>query len=129
MSFAGQLDAFAAKTKLSMDLIVRKVTLDLGTALIQKSPVRSGRFKNNWQAGTGAVNLDVGAANDPSGTAAVTRLAAVVATAKAGGVIYVTNSLPYAVRLEYGWSSQAPGGMVRTTTAEFKTYLTKALQS
>ena len=36
----------------------------------------------------------------------------------AGNVVYLTNNLPYAQRLEYeGWSKQAPAGMVRVNMA------------
>lgn len=33
---------------------------------------------------------------------------------------YFANSLPYAFRLENGWSKQAPMGMVKVTTAEWR---------
>ena len=32
--------------------------------------------------------------------------------------IYIQNNLPYANRLENGWSNQAPAGMVALTIAE-----------
>jgi hypothetical protein len=37
-----------------------------------------------------------------------------------GQTIFITNSLPYAQRLEYGWSKQAPLGVVRITAVEFQ---------
>jgi len=39
---------------------------------------------------------------------------------KAGQVIYLVNNLPYAIPLEYGHSSQAPGGMVRLTVQKWR---------
>ena len=45
---------------------------------------------------------------------------------KAGGVEYITNNLPYAERLEYGYSQQAPAGMVRVTAARFRELLARA---
>jgi hypothetical protein len=36
---------------------------------------------------------------------------------------YITNNLPYAERLEYGWSGQAPSGMIRLSLAEFEQVL------
>ncbi|NBT33816.1 MAG: hypothetical protein EBT13_18445 [Rhodobacteraceae bacterium] len=33
-------------------------------------------------------------------------------------IIYIQNNLPYANRLENGWSGQAPQGMVALTVAE-----------
>jgi len=35
-------------------------------------------------------------------------------------VIYLTNNLPYAQRLEEGYSQQAPAGMVALTIQEFQ---------
>ena len=44
----------------------------------------------------------------------------------AGGVTYLSNSLPYAVPLENGWSKQAPQGMVKLTAQEFPQYVSQA---
>lgn len=75
-----------------------------------------GRFRANWMLGIGQVNTTTTEEKDAGGTATVARIAAAMQDQKAGGVFYVTNSLPYAQRLEYeGWSSQAPNGMVRIT--------------
>lgn len=35
----------------------------------------------------------------------------------------ISNKQPYALRVEYGWSSQAPNGMMRRAIAEFPTLL------
>jgi hypothetical protein len=35
--------------------------------------------------------------------------------------------MPYALRLEYGWSKQAPAGMVRVTVAEFQAVVNAAV--
>jgi hypothetical protein len=42
-------------------------------------------------------------------------------------VIYLTNALPYARRLEYGWSKQAPSGMVRISAMRFAEAVRKAI--
>ncbi len=55
-------------------------------------------------------------------------MAKTAAQAKAGDVIYLANSLPYIRRLEYGWSKQAPAGMVRGTVGEFQQAIDKALK-
>lgn len=72
-----------------------------------------GRFKNNWQVGIGFVNTDTSRNPDSNGAAALAAFAPTLNSWKAGDTIYLTNSMPYAQRLEYGWSKQAPGGMVR----------------
>ncbi|VEB42983.1 Uncharacterised protein [Chromobacterium violaceum] len=35
---------------------------------------------------------------------------------------WLVNPMPYAVKLEYGWSKQAPAGMVRLTLAEISSH-------
>ena len=42
------------------------------------------------------------------------------ANLKAGGIYYITNNVPYIMRLEYGSSKQAPAGMARITVAKWQ---------
>lgn len=125
MSFADEIARFAAKTRLSMDTIVRKVVLDVGTSLIDKSPVDTGRFRGNWFLGINAVNETTTEETESSQS----RINVGVEALKAGGVVYITNSLPYAIPLEYGHSDQAPNGMVRLTVVEYQQYITNAVRS
>jgi hypothetical protein len=127
--FSDQLAKFAAKTKLSADVAVRKVALQVAGSLIERSPVDSGRFKNNWIAGVNVPNTATSVEADKSGSAALGRISQAIAAVPAGGVIYICNSLPYARRLEYGWSKQAANGMVRITALEYQQFLRKALAS
>lgn len=79
-----------------------------------------GRFRGNWQ-----VTFDspaVGAIDrvDKAGTATLAAGREVLAHYDSGeyGSIWFTNNVPYAKRLEYGWSLQAPAGIVRVVAAE-----------
>lgn len=79
-----------------------------------------GRFRGNWQ-----VSFDrpaVGAIDrvDKAGTATLAAGREVLAHYDSGeyGSIWFTNNVPYAQRLEYGWSKQAPAGIVRVVAAE-----------
>jgi hypothetical protein len=54
---------------------------------------------------------------DTSGAATIARIAGQVTSVKAGGEVWIVNNLPYAGRLEYGYSQQSPSGMVRVTLA------------
>lgn len=79
-----------------------------------------GRFRGNWQ-----VSFDrpaVGAIDrvDKAGTATLAAGRDVLANYDSGeyGSIWFTNNVPYAQRLEYGWSKQAPAGIVRVVAAE-----------
>lgn len=71
-----------------------------------------GRFKNNWLVSYGTPAA--GTPNEPNGGGAASMAEASKSlTLPTGGQVYLVNNLPYAQRLEYGWSKQAPTGMVR----------------
>lgn len=79
-----------------------------------------GRFRANWQHASGVIPLASVPGVDPSGDDTRRRLVASIQDIEAGGIEYFVNNLPYAIALEYGHSSQAPVGMVRTTQARFQ---------
>jgi len=75
--------------------------------------VDSGRARGNWQP---AINNAIGVeleTTDKNGNATITKVGSETNNLKAGDTFYLSNNLPYAERLEYGWSKQAPSGMVR----------------
>jgi hypothetical protein len=126
-TFSENLRAFVAKAKGNEELVLRKVVLQLEISLVMKSPVDTGRFRANWQIGYDQVNASTDAAPDPTGEAAIARAQAALQGIQVGGIVYLTNSLPYARPLEYGHSKQAPTGMVRETVVEFGRYLEQAV--
>jgi hypothetical protein len=99
----------------------------MGGAMVEMSPVRSGRFRGNWQYGTDAINTSTSGADDKSGRTSLNRIQADVRGWVPGQTMYLTNSLPYAQRLESGWSGQAPAGMVKVTIANFQSHFAQAL--
>lgn len=158
MSFADSVARFADKAKGNADEVVRQVTMTIADRLVDKSPVGNpdvwlslnpyvsldtnklerkkapagyvgGRFRANWQIGAGSPDTTATNEVDPGGSNTKTRLSAAIDNTGAGGITYVTNSLPYGPKLEYeGHSSQAPSGFVRTTAAEFRQYVSQALE-
>nr|WP_296267456.1 hypothetical protein [Pseudomonas sp. UBA6562] len=88
-----------------------------------------GRFRGNWQ-----FSIDSPATNeldriDPSGNEAISALLNQVQALTIGQTAYIVNNLPYAIPLEYGHSTQAPGGMVRVTLANFQRIVDQAIRS
>lgn len=51
MSFTGDLKKFSDKTKITLDVVVRKVAIDLTTEIVRATPVDTGMAKNNWFLG------------------------------------------------------------------------------
>ena len=125
--FEAQISRFVEKAKGNVDLVVRKVALDMFRRVIMKSPVDTGRFKGNWQVAIGSIPAGTVQIDDKTGTATVAKVAAVALGMRAGQVIYLVNNLEYARPLEYGHSRQAPGGVVRLTIREFSQVVDKAV--
>ncbi len=117
------MDTLIKRSGADVDKVVRKATFELFSSVVRKSPVDTGRFRANWNVSYGAPD-----ANTTESTQAARALAAAqkALTLPTGGKVYLTNGLPYAQRLEYGWSQQAPAGMIRLSVAEMKLHLSKA---
>jgi len=88
-----------------------------------------GRFRANWQIGVGTMNTTTTEDTDKSGSATLARIKGVADGLKAGQVVVISNSLPYAQRLEVGWSKQAPQGMVRLTVADLPGLMAQHLKA
>lgn len=79
-----------------------------------------GRFRGNWQVSFGRPADGEIDRIDKTGTATLEAGNAILATFDGTKEvsIWFTNNVPYARRLEYGWSQQAPIGIIRPTVAE-----------
>jgi len=87
-----------------------------------------GRFRGNWQVSFDARTTDETGRVDKAGHLTIAAGNVTLGLFKVGvGDIYFCNNVPYAYRLEMGHSSQAPGGMVRITAAEFQRYFSEAV--
>lgn len=111
-----------------MEAVVRKSTFGVMREVIEKSPVDTGRFRGNWQPAIGAAPAGTLETVDPSGAATIAKIEAVAATMDAGDVAYLANNLPYAQRLEDGWSKQAPQGMVRLSVQRWQPIVDEAVR-
>lgn len=119
MSFALELDEWVEKAKGNLDRVTRETLMLATQGVVMRSPVDTGRFVANWQFGAGVIDLTTSDQVDPGRAITIAKVQAQLGAVQAGGVYYLTNSLPYAYRLEYeGWSKKkAPAGMVRVTLA------------
>lgn len=127
MSFAADLSKFAQRASGNIDLVVQKVTMDLASGVIMKSPVDTGRFRANWMFGQGSMPSGTTEAIDKGGAATLQGIISQIGKTKAGGVSYIANNLPYGQVLEDGSSDQAPSGMVKLTITEFQDYVKRAI--
>lgn len=100
--------------------VVRGTLIDLAQKVIVRSPVDTGRFRNNWNSSINTPNSATTTTADASGSKAKAQSVNTIKKMDMGSTFYMTNNLPYAKRLEFGYSDQAPNGMVRITVAEFQ---------
>ncbi|EDY5968324.1 HK97 gp10 family phage protein [Salmonella enterica] len=124
--FTLDVKSFCEKAKKNPETVMRQVSIKLFRAIILGSPVDTGRFRNNWFAAIGPNHsMETTNYTGKEGTAAINRMTRVVGESRGMGwtELTLTNNLPYAQRLEFGWSKQAPVGMVRVNIARFNTLL------
>lgn len=99
--------------------VVKGTLIGMGTRIIKRSPVDTGRFRGNWQFTIGSPAIG----NTANTTPPTSDLMAKANALEAGMVFFMTNNLPYGERLEFGYSNQAPAGMVRVSLAELEQVL------
>ncbi|EKT6236712.1 HK97 gp10 family phage protein [Salmonella enterica] len=123
MSFALDVSKFMEKAKKNPEKVMRQVSIKLFSAIIKASPVDTGRFRMNWMASGSTPADGTTDATDKSGNTATGNATSFVLNAADWHTFTLTNNLPYAQRLEYGWSQQAPQGFVRVNVSRFQQLL------
>jgi hypothetical protein len=127
-SFALDISKFVNKSHSNVDKVTRKIVFDVIRSVIKKSPVDTGRFKGNWQYGTGEMPTGTLDIYDADGRGTLVHLMGQVPQQAAGKVHYIVNNLPYSIRLENGYSSQAPFGIIGLTISEYPGVVRQAAQ-
>ena len=113
------------------EIVVANTVIKTANAIVDLSPVDTGRFKANWQitanspAQQSVIDYDELGAETKR---ALARQARAVARSKETSVIYITNRLDYAAWLEYGASNQAPAGVLGVVQARLGRYFQEAVE-
>ncbi len=121
--FEKQIKKYLKKTRATGTKEIRRLSLFALGQLIKKSPVDEGVFRGNWNVGLNKTNISVD--GDRRFREAIAEGNSVIGSIKSGDSIDLSNALPYAMRIEYGWSDQAPAGVVRVTQYELLGWLKK----
>lgn len=98
--------------------VVNKIGLDLFADVTKLSPVDTGRYRANWNLNENTPDLteETSFSNKP-GTGTSLKPPS-LASNPDYPVLYLTNGLPYAVRIEQGWShTKAPQGVLKVALA------------
>lgn len=141
MSFELDLKKFAEKAAARADEAVAGIVTGLHVKIDARSPVGDarywknpppkgyvgGRFRANWQLGVGSMPGGTIATPDPDGGSVRARIQAAIPSDAAGKIYYLVNNVPYAQRLEHGWSRQAPQGVVGLSLLEVQDVVNNAV--
>jgi hypothetical protein len=130
MTWESDWKKIESKIDRTFDQGIRATILELSTAIIKDTPAKTGRARGNWQASigrgaTGEVSVESKRTGEAKAILSVNQKASVAV----GDLYYLTNNVPYIERLEYGWSKQAPGGMVRKNLQNFNRLLAKNIKA
>ena len=117
MSFSSQVDKALGSMEKDAEKLVKGTLLSIFSKTIARTPVESGRLRNNWHTGIGFQNMGKRNANK-GGVNSLNEASKTLKKVKMGDVVYFSNNLPYAHRIEYGGFSKAPRGMLRISVAE-----------
>lgn len=102
------------------------------TALVEGSPVDTGRFRGNWQVTPNRPPLYALNNYDKDGGKTIAEgKRAIHAILRGGGAvrsIHFSNMLIYANALEYGHSKQAPAGVVGIVAIRLRTFMAEAIK-
>lgn len=112
---------FIKQTGADTSLVLRKFMFDLMNRVIARTPVATGRARAGWSAAGNALGIKMPKPNrrkpgDPAFD--VGEYEEQLDGPKQ--FIRVANNVDYILPLEYGWSKQAPAGMVRISMAELR---------
>ena len=110
MTWNNQPSNFTLQLLSEADTLTKKITGEMLQQVVVRSPVDSGAYRSNHRVSIGNVDTSYDVSDTSNGA-----ISKGIRTIQAGGglgkVVHVSNSLPYAVRLENGWSQQAPLGV------------------
>lgn len=130
--FRVNVDAWINAVESGLEDVVKIMCKDVNEALINGSPVDTGRFKGNWQVTANQIPLHAVNNYDRSGSETIARGNRVIdGLFKGGGAVksvHFSNMLIYANALEYGHSKQAPNGVVGIVALRLRSFMTDAIR-
>lgn len=95
---------------------IKEIAGQIFRTAVKLSPVYTGSFRASWRVSFNLPRTDVTNRNDPA--------VPIRGTAfrwpggfKLGDTVIISNNQPYAEMLEYGWSKQAPYGVLGVAIA------------
>lgn len=132
MSFSLDLRRAIENIQEDAERVVRGTLFSVSSMIIRGTPVGNpdlwkdppppgyvgGTLRGSWQASIGSPERARIDRIDKTGDSTISDMANTAMNLEMGQTFYLTNAQPYAYRVEYGWSSQRPQGMVRVAVMQ-----------
>lgn len=131
VDFSKSLMSLADHVDGSFGKIIRKACIDLYRAIVEKTPVDTGRAKASWSLSTHHASDE----QEPRDGYTFNEIEQIIKDNVADfkvsihdDQVVIYNNLEYIEFLEDGTSDQAPNGMVSISLVEFETFFNNALR-
>jgi HK97 gp10 family phage protein len=112
-SFASRIRRYAVNIEANSSAIVKKAAIEISNAVIQATPVDTGRARGSWFANIGGPSNDkLPEGQHGKGGQRMSANAGLISRAKDPTAIHITNNLQYMKYLNAGSSRQAPANFV-----------------
>jgi hypothetical protein len=127
--FSEQLRELSVVINKDISQVFRATTLRVFGNIVRRSPVLTGAYRGSH----GIANIEPGGSEGINVGDKKTLKSVPAATAKGwswsvgDGDIWIYNNLPYAERLENGWSKQAPEGIYGLALQEFIAFMSSEI--
>jgi len=125
MTFSSDMNRACVNIQNTSESRIRKVALAAYREINRGSPVDKGTFRANWVASIDTIDRssDLSKTGKDVNEAVTTATAVITNGAKLGTTVYISNAVPYAGKLEDGYSPQAPAGVVAPALTTIKNAL------
>lgn len=116
------------KVRVRLDIIPRALFMEMTEKIVIRTPVDTGEARGGWQASVNSIVVGATGKLDKLGGSTISFINMVASSAHPGDILYLVNNVPHIRFLEYGWSQQAPAGMVRITVGEYQAAIWRAIR-
>lgn len=123
------IEKFIRLYKEENDAILVNATTRVSNSIVKLSPVAEGEFVADWDVEIGGWPSDGDPPPDPAKRRTRARLREIISEAKMGDAIFFENDDSAAIPLEFGYSKQAPQGVVRLTVRKWRSFVRGAAQA
>jgi len=122
MTFIDDLNKAAENIQRKADAKVRRVALAAFQEINRGSPVDKGTFRANWVMSIDTIDrsFDLSKTRKDIQESVSAATAMITTSVKCGTTVFISNSVPYAVLLENGYSIQKPAGVVTPAVTMIK---------